>query len=147
MAHGTHAASLNDNQRKLLDEYLLEKKSLIKEKNPVSTEVIQWVQEALKITLTVSMLTRRVGPGGKLFEHEWPGSEISRKGRATSKNVLNACVEAVAGINVWLGRLYTECLLAGLTLPRLPEIPNLREMLAEAQEQLAISEKREPEEM
>jgi hypothetical protein len=137
---------LNERMRHELDEYLIDKQKLIAFSNPTTTEVIQWVMEALKFVVTTSMITSRVGPEGRLYIHQWPGTEISKKGRATSKQVLNTLLELVAAQNAWMAHAYAVMVPLGFVLKPVPSAATLKPLLEQAAEELADTDFREDEE-
>lgn len=88
-------AQINERQRDLLNEYLVEKRPLIEANNPTAAEVAVWVQENLRMHVDLGQITSRVGPKGKLYPHEWPGSEGGRKGRMSDRVRHNLIIQQI----------------------------------------------------
>jgi hypothetical protein len=137
---------LTDREERQFNDYLLQIRGWIRQNNPTTHDLINLCLVNLKIQVTTGMVTYRVGPEGTLYKHNWPGTEISKKGRATSKQVLNTLIQGIAAQQAWLTRLYTELVQYGHPLPALPNIPNLKELCAQAQEELDRADLRDDEE-
>lgn len=136
-------AKLTDRKRQLLDSYLREKRVLIDQTPTLTTsELCGWVREALKFDVDTSNITHRVGPTGKLWHKQWPGSDASRKGRLTDKRRMHIIVEQLELFRIQITRLGHELGSGGLGA----QVAEWSELVAQIKEDVADVDHREPEE-
>lgn len=140
-------AKLTTRQCTLLNEYLLEKKELLKSTPSLTTsDITSWVREALKFDVDTTNITHRVGPEGALYHHEWPGSAQSRAGRLTSKLVVNKMAEQIEFLRVFAHHLVHQLADAGVIVTPPGTVQEWKELKDQVKADLADTDLREPEE-
>jgi transposase len=135
-------AQLTEYQRKQLTEYLQEKAGYIKERNLTLSDVAQLCLEILKFRVDHGNISHRMGQD-KLIEHTWPGTEQSKKGRLTSKAVVNQLAEQIEGLRVFAHHLCHSLAELGVTPSPPLTVPTWKELLAQVRQDLAGTDLRD----
>lgn len=135
-------AQLTESQRKSLAEYLEEKTGYIKQRNLNLPEVAAMCQDILKFRVDITNISHRMGPD-KVIEHTWPGSETSRKGRLTSKAIVNQMAEQIERIRVFCHHTVHALEEAGVHVMPLGTVEAWKELLGQVRAELADTDLRD----
>jgi hypothetical protein len=124
---------LNDRDRRGLDEYLVQLRPYIELNNPNTSDIALMCIKALKVQVSCSQITNRVGPKGKLYVHIWPGTATALKGRAADRLLSNQLLELMAGLYHHVELMTQRMQLAGLTVPTLTGSAAMKNIVAQFQ--------------
>jgi hypothetical protein len=139
-------AVLSAVERKTLNEYLEEHKGRIISEKLTAVQVASQVREVLKIDASEGNITARVGVTGRLYYHEWPGSEAAKAGRAGSVAAANQHILQTNQLKAWATQVYHVLRTFGLDVPPPPTLDTFPGLVAQANTSLADADLREPEE-